>query len=92
MIVCPSLCWLSNSRGGAPRLPVQPLDLHRSDQGLAHRVVDKNTTVELALANPGNVSLTGYSGLRLGNSGGQPSADNHVQFAASSTPANPNRN
>ena len=43
--------------------------------------LSKNSTVELTLANPGNISLTGYTGLRLGISGGQPSGDNHVQFA-----------
>ena len=42
----------------------------------------KNTTAELTLANPANLSLTGYSALRLGISGGQPNGDNHVQFAS----------
>jgi hypothetical protein len=42
----------------------------------------KSTTAELTLSNPGSVSLTGFSALRLGISGDQPAGDNLVQFAA----------
>ena len=40
-----------------------------------------NATAELALGAVGNVSLTGYTALRLGVNGGQPSGDNFVQMA-----------
>ena len=49
--------------------------------------LNKNSTVELTLANPSSLSLTGYSALRLGISGGQPNADNHVQFATLEHPS-----
>ncbi len=39
--------------------------------------------VSFALAGPGSVSKTGYTALRVGISGGQPAADNYVQFASS---------
>ena len=51
--------------------------------------LSKNSTVELTLANPGNISLTGYTGLRLGISGSQPGGDNHVQFATLEHPSRP---
>ena len=60
------------------------LDAHSGTNALAGTDItslSKNSTVELTLANPGNISLTGYTGLRLGISGSQPGGDNHVQFA-----------
>ena len=42
---------------------------------------NKNSTVELTLANPSSLSLTGPSALRLGISGGQPNADNYLKLA-----------
>jgi hypothetical protein len=41
------------------------------------------------LAGLGSVSKTGYTGLRLSVSGGQPSADNYLQFAAWDHPSLP---
>ena len=49
--------------------------------------LNKNSTVELTLANPSSLSLTGYSALRLGISGGQPNADNHVHSRHPRTPS-----
>ena len=43
--------------------------------------LDKNSTVELTLTSPSSISLTGYTALRLGISGGQPNGDNYVQIA-----------
>jgi concanavalin A-like lectin/glucanase superfamily protein len=40
-----------------------------------------NTTVELPLSGPGNISLAGPTALRLGISGGEPTADNYLQLA-----------
>jgi hypothetical protein len=51
--------------------------------------IQKNVTLELGLSGPDNVSLTGYTGLRLGISGGQPAGDNLLQFAALEHPGKP---
>lgn len=36
----------------------------------------------VSLVSPGQVSVTGYTGLRLGLSGGAPSGDNYLQIAS----------
>ncbi len=41
-----------------------------------------NTTATLSLQNPGQISTTGQTALRLGLSGGAPSKDNYLQIAA----------
>ena len=51
-----------------------------------------NATAELASRRSRNVSLTGYTGLRLGVNGGQPSGDNYVQIATLEHTSAPNRN
>jgi hypothetical protein len=49
----------------------------------------KNATAELNLTGPAGISLNGYTGLRLGISGGQPSGDNYVQISALEHPGKP---
>jgi hypothetical protein len=49
----------------------------------------KNASYELPLTGLASVSRTGYTGLRLGISGGQPTGDNLVQIAALEHPSRP---
>ena len=72
------------------RLDAQPR--HQRAPGTDITDLTKNETAELALNGAGSISLSGYTGLRLGLSGGQPSGDNYLQIAASRTTANPKPN